>query len=80
MLLWHGVGVFDSVFVVFYFFVILCVPQVGKKYWLMNKTRSIALFPTAPCIESHCQGEQSAESMQTCESVGEKWRRKTFPV
>lgn len=43
----------------------------------MNKTKNIARSSIASCIKSHCQGEQSAASVQICESVGEKQRTKT---
>lgn len=41
----------------------------------MNKTKHIVLFPIAACIRSHCQGEQSAESVQ----VGARKAEKDFP-
>lgn len=51
-LLWLGgeEGTFDSVSVLFYFLIIICVPPF-EKYWLMNKTKNIACSSIAPCIK-----------------------------
>lgn len=42
----------------------------------MNETKIIVLSSTAPCIRSHCQGEQSAEFVQV---GGRKVKEKDFP-
>lgn len=49
-----------------------------KKKRLMNKTKNIAPSSIAPCIKSHCQGEQSAESVDLW-ICGRKVEEKDFP-
>lgn len=49
-----------------------CLGSTGKN----TKTKNVVLSSIAPCIRSHCQGEQSADFVQVW---GKNMEEKDFP-